>query len=31
MQDVDHAIAVSFGLEGILFPQEEPQAGKEGD
>lgn len=33
MQDVDHAIAVSFGLDGILFPQEEqePQAGKEGD
>ena len=33
MQDVDRAIAVSFGLDGILFPQEkqEPQAGKERD
>lgn len=33
MQDVDHAIAVSFGLDGILFPQQgpEPQAGKERD
>ena len=31
MQDVDHAIAVSFGLDGILFPQEgqAPQAEKE--
>lgn len=30
MRDVDHAIAVSFGLDGILFHQEEPetQAGK---
>lgn len=33
MQDVDHAIAVSFGLDGILCRQKEPepQAGKEGD
>lgn len=33
MQDVDHAIAVSFGLDGILFPQgePEPQAEKERD
>lgn len=31
MQDIDHAIAVSFGLDGILFPQkeQEPQAEKE--
>ncbi len=33
MLDVDHAIAVSFGLDGIFFPQQgpEPQAGKERD
>lgn len=28
MQDVDHAIAVSFGLDGVLFPQE-AQEGRE--
>ncbi|MCM1305227.1 MAG: type II toxin-antitoxin system PemK/MazF family toxin [Butyrivibrio sp.] len=28
MQDVDHAIAVSFGLEGMLFPQGSRDAGK---